>query len=782
MELINKNQGNLVLYLYQERGYKMAGNIKGITVEIGGNVEPLSNALKDVNKTSRELQSELKQVNNNLKFNPKDTEMLSQKQKLLASSISNTKEKLDTLKSAEKQAQEQFQRGDISEEKYRALQREISKTTNELKGMEKQYKELEKSSSSALTDASDKLNKFGSKCETAGKKMLPVSAGVTAVGVAGVAAFNAVDDGADNAIKKTGATGDAAKELESTYKDVASNIVGDFGDIGNAVGEANTRFGFTGEKLQNCTEEFLKFAEINDTDVVTSIQKVARYMGDASIESDKYGEVLDQLTVAGQASGIAVDTLAEDCTKFGAPMRALGMDTKESIAIFASWEKAGVNTDIAFSGMKKAIGTWGKEGKDARVEFKKTLDEIKNCPDIASATAKSIEVFGQKAGPDLADAIQGGRFEYSQMLDLLESSQGSVENTFDGIKDGGYDAELAAQNAKVALSGIGETILALLAPALQTASRLLKNFSNWFNNLSPGAKKAIVVIGGIIAAIAPVLIIVGKVAKAISSVLTAVNNVRKAISLVHKGFTILKAAMLANPITIVIAVIVALVAAFVLLWNKCEAFRNFWINLGNAIKDIASNSVNAVIGFFTKTIPEGFASAKEAISNKVQSIGDSIKNGFNTAIDFITSLPGKALQWGADFIDGLVNGIVSKAHAITNAVSGVAGKIKNFLHFSVPDEGPLTDYESWMPDFMAGLAEGIQNNKRLVTDAIGGLSSDITLNVDELNKNPISGSNPVSNGSRVKRDIVVPVYLEGKEVARGIAPYQDVFDDYMNGR
>jgi phage-related minor tail protein len=75
-------------------------------------------------------------------------------------------------------------------------------------------------------------------------------------------------------------------------------------------------------------------------------------------------------------------------------MRALGLTTDESIAIFAGWEKAGVNTEIAFSGMKKAISNWSSDGKDARVEFKKTLDEIAACPDIASATTKDVPASG----------------------------------------------------------------------------------------------------------------------------------------------------------------------------------------------------------------------------------------------------------------------------------------------------------------------------------------------------------------------------------------------------
>lgn len=113
----------------------MAGRIKGITIEIGGNTQPLQNALKDVNKQSDNLANELKEVERLLKFNPGNVEALAQKQKLLTQQIENTTEKLDKLKAAEQQVQAQFQNGKISEEQYRAFRREIEFTEGSLNGL-----------------------------------------------------------------------------------------------------------------------------------------------------------------------------------------------------------------------------------------------------------------------------------------------------------------------------------------------------------------------------------------------------------------------------------------------------------------------------------------------------------------------------------------------------------------------------------------------------------------------------------------------------------------------
>ena len=114
----------------------------------------------------------------------------------------------------------------------------------------------------------------------------------------------------------------------------------------------------------------------------------------------------------------------------------------------------------------------------------------------------------------------------------------------------------------------------------------------------------------------------------------------------------------------------------------------------------------------------------DALSNSFSAV---IKNGFSGAISFITSLPGKALQWGKDFIQGLINGIKSMVQSVIDTVSGIASKIASFLHFSAPDEGPLSEYEKWMPDFMKGLAGGIERNRKLVENAVKDVASDMVI-------------------------------------------------------
>lgn len=485
-------------------------------------------------------------------MDPSNTELLKQKQKLLADAVGETKDKLDTLKDAERQAEDQFKQGKISQEQYDALKREIIATEQQLEKLEDQAGKsnvaLQK-----IGQAGEAVKEVGGKVTDVGQKMMAVTGAIAAVGTASVAAWNTVDEAYDMIAKGTGATGDALEDLQQSFDNVFSSIPTEAATAGSAIADINTRFGFTGEVLEDCTKKFIQFGEVNNTDVSTAIANVSRYMGDAGIKSSKYSEVLDQLTAASQASGLGVDKLSESLTKYGAPMRALGFDTKESIAIFAGWEKAGVNTEIAFSGMKKAIGTWGKEGKDARKEFKKTLDEIAACPDIAEATSKAIEVFGQKAGPDLADAIQGGRFAYEDFLEIVENSQGQLEQTFNDTLDPIDNVKVAMQGLTSQGAELGGALLETLAPMITALVEKIKELTTWFKGLDDSQKEMVVKIGLIAAAIGPLLIVLGQVITAVGSIMTVISGLGPVL-------TALSAA--GGPILLTVAAVAALATIF----------------------------------------------------------------------------------------------------------------------------------------------------------------------------------------------------------------------------
>lgn len=177
------------------------------------------------------------------------------------------------------------------------------------------------------------------------------------------------------------------------------------------------------------------------------------------------------------------------------------------------------------------------------------------------------------------------------------------------------------------------------------------------------------------------------------------------------------------------------------IWNGILSFiSSIWSTITivisgaiNGIYSVVSSVLSAISSFFSSIfsgiasfVSSTFSSMVSGVTGFVGNIKDSIVNGLTAAIDWIKQLPSQALQWGSDIIDGIVNGIKGAVGKVTDAVKGVADKIKSFLHFSVPDEGPLTDYQSWMPDFMGGLAQGISASEDTVLDKVKGVASGIS--------------------------------------------------------
>ena len=165
-----------------------------------------------------------------------------------------------------------------------------------------------------------------------------------------------------------------------------------------------------------------------------------------------------------------------------------------------------------------------------------------------------------------------------------------------------------------------------------------------------------------------------------------------------------------------------------------SALSQFASQIWSAMKQTASsvwNGIKTTVVNIASTLREGAVSAFQrmvsGIGSALSGLYSVVSNGFSSAIRFITGLPGQAFQWGKDFIQGLINGISSMIQSVINTVSGLADRIRSFLHFSAPDEGPLADYETWMPDFMKGLAGGIEKNRNLVEKAVKDVASDMVV-------------------------------------------------------
>lgn len=262
----------------------MAKGIKGITVEIGANTGPLESALKTVNKSSRDLQSELRQVERLLKLDPSNTELLAQKQKLLSESIETTREKLDQLKEAEKQVQQQVKEGKISEEQYRAFQREVEATEIKLRGLEGELEDV--GDESEKTDKA--LDETGKTAEKSGGRFEKLGGVLKKVGVfmGGVAA----------------AAGAAAVKL-------GKEVIQSFGELEQNLGGSEAVFGEYADKIQKIGEDAYKNMGTSQSDYLATANKMGALFQGSGIEQEKSMELTEKAMqrAADMASVMGID-------------------------------------------------------------------------------------------------------------------------------------------------------------------------------------------------------------------------------------------------------------------------------------------------------------------------------------------------------------------------------------------------------------------------------------------------------------------------------------------
>ena len=524
-----------------------------------------------------------------------------------------------------------------------------------------------------------------------------ISAGLQKVGDAAgkiVDAFNEVDEGADNVIKATGATGTQADALGDSFNKVAGSVVGDFSSIGSTLGEVNTRFGYTGAELEKCTEDFMKFSEITGVDGTTAVQSVTRAMNDAGIPLGEYNTMLDQLAKAGQSAGIDVTTLADGLSKNGATMRAMGLDTSETIAMLAQFELAGADSSVMLTGMKKAFQTWSESGKDGSKEFSKLIEGVKN----GSVTASdAMDIFGKKAGPQLVDAIKSGKFEYNDMLKVIQGSKGTTDATFDELIDGGYKADLAMQNAKLAMAQVGETLLTVAAPAIDAATVAIKAMADAFAGAVQwaGEHKGVMIAIATTIGIVTTAILAYNAVQAIKAAMEAAN-VTTVWALVSAHIAQAAAAMAAvAPYILIVAAIAAVIAIIVLCvkhWDTIvAAVKNCIANISaawNTFKTwLDTNIIQPVLNWFKNLwsgIKQVFANVGSWFSEKFQTAKNGILNAWNNVKTWFSNLWSGIKQvfasigtWFKDKFTTAKNGIFNAWSNVKEKFSGIKNSIVN---------------------------------------------------------------------------------------------------------
>lgn len=558
-------------------------------------------------------------------------------------------------------------------------------------------------------------------------------------------AWKSYDEGADSIIAATGATGKAADELIGVYENVAKNVVGDFKDIGAAVGEVNTRFGLTGNELEKTSEKFLKFAELNGTDVKTSIDTVQTAMAAFGLGAKDAGNMLDVLNKAGQDTGVSVDKLAQDLAANAPALKEMGMNASDSAFFLANLSKNGVDASSVMAGMKKALANAAKEGKPMSQAMSEIEKSIKNATTSTEAIRVATELFGAKAGPAIATAVREGKLSFEDFGTSLTDFQGNIETTYDAMLDGPDKVALALQNLKLEAAKTFDEFLQKHGPQLES---MIKNFTenilpkisaafgavldsigwvidkgnqfiSWLNSGSVASEAFKVVVIALTAAFTAFMAVLG--AQAAWTALVSLVGKAKA------AFLALNTTMAANPIGLVIAAIAALVAAFTYLWNNCEEFREFWINLWEKIKEATSKAWEAITKFFS----EAWDKIKE-IWNKAgdwfKQIWETIKNAFSDVKEFFTEKFTAAKEGIQNAWNGVKDWFINIWKGIQSAFSDVKEWFaQKFTAAKEAIQNAWNNVKNFFADIWKGIQQAFSNVDKWMSEKFGAAWNAIKL-------------------------------------------------------
>ena len=500
----------------------MAGTIKGITIELNGGTTKLQSALSKVNKQTKETQKELSSVNKALKFDPGNTSLLADKQRLLAERISETKSKLDALKQA--QAQMDASGVDKNSEEYRKLQTEIDVTSSKLSGLQDQYKDFGSVGSQKMQEVGEKVKDVGNKMSDVGTTMTThVTAPIAAGAAASVAAWNEVDGAMDTVRTMTGATGDTLTDLQQRTKNIAETIPTDFQTAAEAIGEVNTRFGLTGQACEDLSTQFVEFAQINNTDVVSSVDTVQTALNAFGLSADDASAMMDKLTQVSQQSGASVDTLSQQLNQNAQGFQDLGMSASDSIQFLGDMEKSGLDVSEVLKGLKKVQAEAADSGKSASEVLTQAF----------SSSADAVDIFGTKAGPNLYDAMQRGVIsmdDFTAQNAPLDEALGTTQQTFADTVDPIDSLQTTMNKLKDAGAGLADRAMQDLSPAFEKLGDAAGKLLDKFESLSPKQQDMILKFAAIAAVVGPAVVAVGKFTSGIGSIITTGGKVIGALS------------------------------------------------------------------------------------------------------------------------------------------------------------------------------------------------------------------------------------------------------------
>lgn len=367
-------------------------------------------------------------------------------------------------------------------------------------GDSKGLKRSSEDSERAIENVRGRFAGFGAAAVAAGAV---VGAAVVGVGKVLLDIGETFDGVADTIRANTGATGEQLDGLVDSAKKVGTSVPSSFEDVGTAIAGLHQRLGFTGPALEATAVQILNLSRLTKTDLQGNIEGITRVFANWGLGMDDQADAMDRMYRTTQLTGVGIKSLQENLVKFGEPLRQLGFNFQQSLAVLGSFERSGVNTEVVLKGLGKSLMKFAKDGEAPAKALERVVKSIKNAGSTADANKIAVELFG-KSGIEMAGAIRSGKFEIDELTKTIGNSTGTINAAAEDTADFAEQWQILKNKAFVALEPVASRLFSMIGEKMEI-------LSDWFDEneakvtafagaLSVGLSVAVDVLGIVVAA------------------------------------------------------------------------------------------------------------------------------------------------------------------------------------------------------------------------------------------------------------------------------------------
>lgn len=729
----------------------------------------MEKALSGVDKKLYGVEQSLKDVNKLLKLDPTNTELLNQKQKLLQQSISETKNRLETLKQASEQAaktagnydawkeaytpiQEEIvktnekmdklkksmksmeESGQIDTEEYKKLQTEVDQSSDKLKELKAQKKQVDDefgqpispegfdslqreiveteqklkslkettgSASANLAKVSAVSGEFGNKVKGVGQSLLPVTGALTGVGAASTVMANNFNDAMSQAAGALDKPMSEMEDLRQLAIQTGQDTVFSATDAGNAITEL-AKGGLTEADIKaGALKTTMDLAASSGMDLGEAANVVVQAMGAFGLSANESAEAANALAGAAAASSTDVEPLTQALAQCSAGAKNAGWSIQETTAVLARFADAGIEGSDAGTSLKtmlqrlaaptdsaatmiEQLGIQTRDSNGDLLGASEIAEELQNKLgglDSASRDAALSTIFGSDAMRAATVMMNSGTEGLQKYIDAANDQEAAQRLANSKMSDGSRAIEELKGSLETAAIQIGDT----LAPIVQKVAELITALVNKFSALPEGVQQVIVVVGILVAALGPLLMVIGQISLGISAVAGALSKLSgnegvatKLVGGIKTAVTGLLGMITAHP---VIAVITAIIAALVTLYNKCEWFREGVNRILKAIRDGFFAAWDGIVEFFTETIPNAWNEMLSSLlaNPTIRTIVTTITDSFTKLKENLNGIWNGIKQLAQNAWEFIKNATLAPVLLMIDLVTGDFEKLKSDL-------------------------------------------------------------------------------------------------------